>query len=534
MGDHGAKTVLTTSGMYALAGMPKRRVSRLVGDDQTTVSRQPELVADSYRLRMESLGYELSEDDTFISKVVFFAEDAFVVETDPNSTVEVWMSRKKRSHLPFIDFPKVKILSDAGKEIGSFSESAIGKITLLGTKMEQTSKTYAEALFHLASWMQDICISLIYRKEFVYFPRFLVQTGKPPLFRSIMNAKAFLRMHRQGRLEESYADIMDQALRPTRHGQRIIQSFLTHGKSDNQIRICKMDFKHEVFYEHRLFTQEFIKGYEPFIVTRLAKKVISESEIVAKLAERENLLGTARSTVYKRLTVDNLSRGQKPLSDELLQSFTNAWQLNSKLLRIRHEETYYDREAVEEFLDFQHPLRVSGILDGTLSDEDSIPITQNEHDREVNKLYNWLKDNPQRIDDIPRALLRDDLFVLSGEYLTVPELLIVSDDRKLINTASVMRGYDWNARNRVTYCISIWAWIRSDLTASPVFEPNAVFIDTGSLDGYLDNHPEDDCLGDGQTIEGRYHLVRPTANLDLPQEYLEMKNLRSLPPIAEE
>jgi hypothetical protein len=204
MGDHGAKTILTFSGMYALAGMKFPRISRLVGDDHATICEDAERAGLIYRSRLEELGYQLSEDDSYESKTVFLAEEGFEIPTDPSKTTEVWLSRKGKSDLPFYDVPKVKILSDVGKDKGLFSDTAIGKITLLGRRMEQTGRTFREKLFHLASWIQDICMSLIYRKEFVYFPRFLVQTGKPPLFGSAHNVKDSYECNDWA----AYADIM--------------------------------------------------------------------------------------------------------------------------------------------------------------------------------------------------------------------------------------------------------------------------------------------------------------------------------------
>jgi hypothetical protein len=537
MGDHGSKTVLTLSGMYALAGMKFPRLSRLVGDDHTTISANAEEAGRIYRSRITDLGYELSEDDSYESRTIFFAEEASEIPTDAGHTTEVWLSRKGRSKLPFHDVPKVKILSDAGQDLGLFSETAIGKITLLGQRMEATGKTFREGLFHLASWIQDTCVSLVYRKEFVYFPRFLVQTGKPILFGHPENAHAFFKMQRKGRMKSHYADIMEQALRPTNisnSGKYIIQSFFTHGAGDDQIRIVEREFPEHEFEEDLLLTEESMKGFAPFLVSRLHSKVISESEIVAKLAERSQLLQEA--AVSKRLTVANLARGKRELTDELLTEFTNLWATNSKLLRIRKEEKYYDRKAVEEKLGCTHPLRVSGILQPLpLLEEEE--LRRSERDREVEKLYTWVKSNPQRLDDIPRALIRDDLVLLSDAYLTAPRLLVVTDDRKLLQACAILRSFNWR-QPRETFHISVNDWVLADLTAGDSFEPSEVFMDEGALDGYLDNLDKeglDPPDPDGGTIKGRYRPVRPTGNLRLPTEVMELHHLRGeLPSVAEE
>jgi hypothetical protein len=517
------------------------KLSRLVGDDHATIVKEEHVEAAEqiYRSRMEKLGYKLSEVDSYQTETVFFAEDAFEIPTDISKTTEVWMSRKTRSSLPFIDTPKSKILSDAGKDIGSFSESAIGKITLLGKRMEHTGRTFCEGLFHLASWIQDLNIGLIFRKEFVYFPRFLVQTGKPMLFGSKENFCSFVRMHRCGRLTSHYADIMETALRPSISGgnKYIVQSFFTHSAKDENIRIVERKFDFEKFEQHQVLKHESVKGFVPFLVGRLQSKLISESEIVAKLAEWETLLGPNSLSKPSRLTVDNLSRGQQPLSDELLAEFTDRWKGNSKVLRLRHEERYYDRKAIEESLGGLHPLRVGNLLKPLpLSERAELLVL--EHDREVEKLYQWVLTNPSRLDDVPRALIRDDpVLCLSDKYLSMERLLIVSDDYKLVNAATHLRGFNWRL-NRPTYHITVNDWVLSDLTATPVFEPDEVFMDEGALDGYLDildasgKDPPDP---DGKTIANRYRLVRPTRKFHLPQEVMEIQHLRAkLPTVGEE
>jgi len=539
MGDHGSKTVLTASGITALSGMKFPRHSRLVGDDQCTVCEDGSTAEVVYRTRMEKMGYKLSEDDTFVSKTGFYAEEGFEIPKSPSHSTEIWTFKKVRSELPFLDVPKAKILTDPGKDLGMFSDTAMGKITLLGVRMEQTGRTYREALFHLASWIQDICISLIYRKEFVYFPRFLVQTGKPILFGCSENTVAFLRMHRQGRLQGHYADIMDQALNPTSHGHRIIQSFFTHGANNQQIRILKREFPVHEFEEDLLLTHEKLKGFAPFILTRLGPKVISESEIVAKLSEMENLLSIPVPT--KRLTVANLARGQLELTDELLAKFIESWQTNSKLLRLRKEEKYYDREAVEAKLQFSHPLRVKGLLKPLRHEEKKLQIAT-ERDREITILYNWVKTNPFRLDDIPRALIRDDLLLLSDYHLTCPQLLVVTKDYSLVNNYAVLRNYNWR-HTRTTYHITVMDWLRAGMTAEPHFSNEEVFVDEGAWDGLVDKHFNCPVTGvslldrmfEVDSIKGLYRLVRPNSTHRLPQEVMEVLHLRAeLPTIAED
>jgi hypothetical protein len=285
--------------------------------------------------------------------------------------------------------------------------------------------------------------------------------------------------------------------------------------------------------DHRVLTNNEIKGFAPFLLGRLRTKVISESEIVAKLTERESLLNIKSKT--RPLNVFNLARGTKQLTEGLLNSFVDMWRVNSKLLRLRKNENYYDRKAVEEWLGYSHPLRVKGLLK-PLPLEEKSEVVRSEIDREINKLYEWVLTNPQRLDDVPRALIRDDLVLLSDVYLTSPKLLIVSDDKKLVKACANLRSFNWR-QQRETYTISINDWVLADLTAGSHFEPSEVFMDEGALDGYLDvldAKGEEPPFPDGNDITGRYRRVRPDGRIRLPPEMLELNRLRGEFEVIEE
>jgi hypothetical protein len=370
-------------------------------------------------------------------------------------------------------------------------------------------------------------MGLLYRPEFIYFPSFLVQTGKPILFGTEGNFSRFIKMHRCGRLQSHYASLMEQSMGNPEPGtaKYLIQSFLNHKDAEN-LRVVEREFDDERFREAELLRHEHVKAFAPFFVGRLHSKIISETEIVSKLVENEELF--QEHPPARRVTVRNVALGSSHLREETIAAFLEQWKTNSKLLRFRISERYYDREMVEDILGQDHPLRVNGLTEN-LPLGNKADITRLEHDREVNILFEWVKSNPQGLDAIPRALIRDDNILLSGRHLTIPRLLIVSDDMDAVHSSSNLRSFNWR-ESRETFHISVEDWILSDMLSGRDFSPDEVFVDTGSLDGYLDNldrigvdYPEPD----GQGIRGRYRPIRPTSKMRLPSDVVQFQLLRA-------
>lgn len=483
MGDHGSKTVLTLSGLAALAKMPLPRLSRLVGDDHHTTSPDADRCMGVYVEKMTNLGYIISDDDTYVSNEGYFTEESFRIPLSNTDTTEVFTFRKTKSTPPYHDFPKVKILSDQGTDMGAFSDKIVGKIQLLGKRMGYASGTFTEARFHLASWIQDLCISALYRPEFIYFPFHLVGGGKPLLFKSTGNFKRFVKMHRQGRLTPFYADIMNKSLQrdPEAPNRYVISGFLDH-RGTEFVRVIEREFEDDLFKPFQVLTSHEMTRLAPFIVNRLGNHLISETEIVQKLTESEYLFSEENEP--RRLTVKNLAR-ESELTDELLDEFCLAWQRNDHNLSLRRDEKYYRRKPVEAVLGRVHPLRVDGLRDLLPQGREVPPDNHLERDREVEALFRWVEEDQESPDGIPLALVRDDEMMLMGENLMSPQsLLFVSNDKDFAERVATKRATSWRDPKR-TFRISIDNWIRAGMKPNNDFNISDVFVDQGSFDGFL-------------------------------------------------
>jgi hypothetical protein len=492
MGDHGSKTVLTLSGLAALANMPLPRISRLVGDDHHTTSPDPERCLRIYVEKLENLGYIISNDDTFVSPEGYLAEESFRIPKSKTDTTEVFTYRATKSTPPYHDFAKVKVLSDQGTDHGGFSDTVVGKIQLLGKRMGYASSTFTESRFHLASWIQDLCITALYRPEFIYFPFHLVGAGKPMLFNNRNNFRRFVKMHRQGRLAPFYADVMRKSLQkdPEQPNKYVIAGFLDHKGSDF-VKVVEREFEDDLFKPFQILTSRTMTRLAPFIVNRLGKHVISETEIVQKLTEAEYLFDEENEP--RRLTVKNIAR-ESELTEGLLDEFCLAWIRNDHNLSLRKEERYYIRKDIEAILGREHPLRVTGLRDLIPQGKELSPDYRLERDREIQMLFDWIREDPESTDGIPLGLLRDDEMVLIGlETLMGPtNLLFVSDDIDFATRVATKRASSWRDPKR-TWRLSVKHWVMASLLPNKDFLGNDdVFVDQGAFNGFLSNQTDDE------------------------------------------
>jgi hypothetical protein len=526
MGDQGAKVILTASGLLALSRMKGPRVSRIVGDDHATICDMKNIEENAriYRSTMEEMGYQLSELDSYISNYCFFTEEVFRIETNPSLSLETFLSGRQ-GRINYLDYPRVRLLSDVSSNIRSSNNTLSGKIGLMGKHMEYSGKnTLVFSLCHLASWIQDLCCSLLHKPEFVYFPRSLVVSSKPILFRHPQNFERFIRMQKEGRLLGNYSDLMWRATARSSSTRAAISSQFDH-RSNIFLRVS--DTKRSIppeLEEYSVMNTLNQRGVVPFIIGRLGDKLISDTEITMKIMENEFLFD---ERLPVPAIVETLSERKREFHQEEFELFLQMWKENSVLLRFNYLERYFKREEVENFLENNHPLRVDiplGVIPPVDEDTPSMSLESLEIEREKEILWEWVLTNPQNLETIPRRIIKDDLAIVrdNPDILSRPRILLVSDDRALISHLANLRGLNWRSQ-RETFSCSIENWIKGDLRASGNMfpEPNDIIMDEGSLDGYLATHEDlPDSIYQGVPLWA-IKLERPTGSLGRVQEASE-------------
>jgi hypothetical protein len=373
----------------------------------------------------------------------------------------------------------------------------------------------------------------LHKPEFVYFPRFLVATGKPILFGHDENFITFIKNQKGGRLLGSYMDLMWRAVSTSSGGQTAINTQFDH-RSNTFLRVTEFEEKiPDELLGFQVLKTEVQRGITPFIIGRLGSKLISETEIKMKLNEMEYLFN---EKLPIKATVGTMALRNRDFSEGTIRSFISKWRSNSILLKFRYHERYYDRDKVESYLRSCHPLRVSIPL-GIEPSEDEKELKKDlrlERDRDTEILWEWVLSDPSDLDSMPRALVRDDLPLLRANphILSVERLLVVSNDLKMVQQISTLRSWNWRS-HKTTYICGIEKWIQADcLPGSHFNATDEVVVDMGSLDGVIARLSDEELepLRTGLRLED-FSLIRPTRshNIQEVSEYDTLLDILRLP-----
>jgi hypothetical protein len=539
MGDTGAKVILTMDGLLAVARISQQQFNYSIvdGDDFASIVTRPEECLRVYRSTMEGLGYELSEDDTFISRnYVFLAEETMRIPKSTSQTVDANLAVKGR--LPYVDVNRVRLQLDLKKDRKDFSSTLIGRIHQLGKEVEYNMRpTNYLGLTYLGSWIQDIILDLRFKPEIVYFPRALCGTGKPMLFGSKQNFKRFISHQKNGKIKNHYAHIMNMALTPNRNNiPQLAVKLFTHS-NESFLEMVEDIPLPDGIEEHLVFTDPSKRWYKPWLVTRLGEYIISETEIKSRLSEIFNLFGERGES--EPVNVYTISRNvAEELHDAIFDRFCLYWKENNVLLSYGKPQKYYKRREVEEFLDYHNPMRVEidVIWHGRITAEPPLDL---EFDREKRALYEWLLTGNE--DNIPQTLIPDDL-VLVRKYTRGrnSDLVCVTDDLKLLRYIATFAS--WRSGWRV-YQIRPLRWIQCgyslgmDSEVLRLFSTFEVEVDEGSLDYatavYMDSIMDIDEIfdldqADSLTIKDII-AIRPFGRGDyIPKEVRQAESLERL------
>jgi len=485
MGDAGSKVILTLANLLAVSNMAisGHNVSAIVGDDHITISRNAEMALEVYRRTVTSMGLVVSEDDTFISdRYGLYAEELIRLPDSNRATIDA-LIRNTTAHkdLPYIDVPKVRLLMDLTKDREDFSSTKEGRIHQLGRELEYNMRpTRYLGLFYLASWIQDACLDLRHCPEFVYLPRELVSTGKPILFDNEQNFIDFVKSHKRGRLQSRYAYLMGSTLNGSLEMKVVPRLFTKSG--EHRLQITKDTPLPEGIKQYEVFTTPRKEWYRPWVVGRLQKYLISETEIKAKLNQLKQLFDEVPE--FTPATFDSVPVDGTELTDELILKFVDAWRSHAPMLARYKEDTWYVKDPVETILDLSHPLRVDMAVTWNGKRKDKIPTDKMlERDREALQLFEWLLGDGES--PPPSELLPDDLVVVDTPFVRngVGDFYIVTADMQLAKHIASTR---WRLRVKA---ITPKRWVESGFSAMGIGVSTAyegLYVDQGAVDAYVD------------------------------------------------
>lgn len=526
MGDSGCKVLLTLGNLLAVLRMKHSgsTVSAVVGDDHTSISSNAEQALEIYNRSVRSLGFVTSDDDEVVSDTYgFYAEELYKIPQSNRDTIDAIAFGARERELPYIDIPKVRLLMDIRKDRADFSSTASGRIFQFGKELEYVNRPNRyQGLFHIASWIQDLCLDLRHKPEFVYFPRSLTGTGKPLLFQNRSNFKDFIIIHKAGRLSGRYYYLMDTAV----HNEvnfGIIPRFFTKTSEDRMVLVKQRELPEEVA-PLQLFQTRKKKWYQPLIVQRLGEYLISETEILSRLNQLEELF--QEKPVALPATVENVAVSVEEPNENTLNSFLDLWEGNSMLLGRNALENWYPRKEVLRILDLQNPLHVD-IPVKWRGREGGIPAERMlERERDALHLYEWVISTAD--DPPPREIIADDPAILEEiSRMSDKDIYVVTDDVQLLRYAS---SRYWR-KNIIR--IKARRWIEAAMTITPLMPgvQDKVIVDLGSIDTLASQLTDEELDEIEATVKPLTHqdliLIRATRGV-VPKEVREADILQRM------
>jgi hypothetical protein len=481
MGDSGCKVLLTMGNLLAVIRMADGlTVSAVVGDDHISLTSNAELALERYTRTVRSLGLVPSEDDEVVSdRYGFYAEELITIPRTNRETIDATGAASGRE-LPYIDVPKVRLLMDIRKDRADFSSTVMGRIYQFGKELEYVNRPNRyQGLFHIGSWIQDLCLDLRHKPEFVYFPRSLVGGGKPILFQNRDNFKEFIALHKCGRLIGRYYFLMDQSVQSD-FNFGIVPRFFTKTSEDRLVLVKQRELPEQVV-DLKLFQTRKKKWYQPLVVGRLKKYIISETEILSRLNQLEELFSEVPVTVSA--TVENIATSETRPRDEIINTFLDLWEGNSMLLGRNAQENWYPREEVLKILDLQNPLHVEIPVQWTGKKKTNMSAERMlERERDELALYKWVIDTADGLP--PKEIIADDPVIIDQiQNITMRDIYIVTADMAMAKYAS---SRYWRKNIHV---IKPRRWVEAGMTIRPLMSSevqDSIIVDTGSIDAFID------------------------------------------------
>jgi len=515
MGDPGTKVLLTLLGLAVTLSTRQKYVrfyAENIGDDYAAIGSD-----DSCRFALtefQRFGMKISEDDTFISdRYIFYTEELIRIPTSVDETISCVTHSRNWGLSPYIDGVKGRFLIDATKNRDDYASCPEGRISGLGKDISYLSVgSDPVCMFHLASFLQDIYLNLVDYRGLVYFPQEVLGQGKPPLWDVPTNPLTFWSIQWGGRFAKNYARAVVEAIKYVNDDginveRSICISYANTGMFRHSTNIpwrCNLrPVEDPKFLQFQVAQVPRYNSLTSYIMPRLSKFIISESEISGRLMKQEHMLSLIYGTeiVYKEANLVNIPPLPIVGVEETrqftigLEYFLELWLRSPQSLNSTRSERYFYRPPVEAILGKDYPLTVSIVTPKQVPVSNEIGRTQLE--RDSHELFNWLSDSwekeqrGERITDIPRRLLDDDPFLMSDcdyeGFFTerFRDVFIITNDAKLAERIAYRRRCV--APYLRTYRIPIRNWVYTQCSYhhwKPEMTWNNYVVDLGSLDAF--------------------------------------------------
>jgi len=452
------------------------------------------------------LGYELSEDDYFVTRDWFtYCEEVAMIPIDRFHTVANASRMKSDKLLPYLDVPKFRLVIDTKKDRRDFSSDPKGKYTLLGKDMEYVRKggeNQVSHLFSVASSMQDVCLGLKYQSIPVYIPRQVFGIGKIPTnWNPVSWANAVMSQRSHPR------NVTYTVLRELTGERECILTKLRGVMSGNT------HFDKESYVEIKTIPAD--DPIRKFVCVPAEKWKLFPAGVLQRLRGNGRLVPESKIQAFYlfQSRVQELSQDQpvdlfdtiKAMSNELdVATKDDVVRVATKMrdrysnspwtLGVEREEDLYPRSVVE-VLEKSNPLRVDLPEFQYLNRFTKPPKVDSPFQRALNTLEEWFYDN---YEDVlagrefslpPTDVIEDDpIIIMQIERSICDIIIVITNDRRLVNQAvrKIIGKHIWR--------ISVENWLNHDLDEGAFKKvlkerlgdiPIEFIVDQGAIETYL-------------------------------------------------
>jgi hypothetical protein len=427
----------------------------------------------------KQLGYELSEDDFFITGDWFtYCEEVARIPIDRFNTTSNAARLKDDRLSPYLDFPKYRLVIDTRKDRKDFSSDPKGKYTLLGKDIEYVrsgGQMGCSHLFNIASACQDVCLGLRYQKIPVYLPRQVFSIGKLPAGwnpTSWANALMTQKKHPRTVAYTAMRELIGER-EPLLIKLRGVLSRETHFDKESYVEIKTIPTDDPI-KKYRVVTAEQWKLFPRGVLERLRTvgRLVPESKIQALylFQERVQSLNQVMESHDLFEVVKGMSIGLDDPSKEDLERVCNRmkdmfgyrpWSIASAV-----EEDLYPRNIVE-ILRKSDPLRVD-LPEFKYLERFTKPLPNDSPlERALGNLEAWFDDNYENIiagneySLPPTDIIEDDpIMILAAKRSTSDMVVLVTNDIKL------WRLIYNEVPSKLIGRISVESWINHDADES--------------------------------------------------------------------
>jgi len=264
-----------------------------VGDDRVDFSNNPWKLAAGIICQEQVTHMVTSPEDTAISTYLWnFCEVTSTVPVHPGQSFDRCRKTGEFKDLGFIDVPPLRIILDVMKGDRSHSSTAVGKATMLGSRMRTPRSEFLRD-FHLASFLQDGFLRTNRMTEPKYLPQIMGGSGVRALFSNPLNLYLYVKAYRGGRCDRIYGSAtreLRQSLESLEKGDRVIMPILCRRLRDRQ------EYLHGT-YAAKIFipTKEHMASFKD----KLPPPLITESGGANLFANFENRLIRTRHVVTR-------------------------------------------------------------------------------------------------------------------------------------------------------------------------------------------------------------------------------------------